>query len=267
MHNFAFTITNINVSNLQVVSQIHRNFKCRLKSGRISLNDTLDFPKSTHLEPGRFFGGFTTTLNSGFISSAQEPLGRWIYHTFRGKERNITIYTIYRVHRNTDDTSGLTSAWMQQRTKKREQNIMTNPWDAILNDICNGIKQDINSNRAIILMGNFNEGVISKEKSHDKLSRLGLFNIMHEQLGLTLPKKWNRGNAVLDHAYRKAGYAPFELIALSDHRIFLIWIWRCFLTNNWKKSNRQNFANYNFQIKNEWRSIMDCYVKNGITIR
>ena len=201
MHYFAFTETNVNVSNPQVVSQIHRNLKCRFRSGRMSLTNTPGFPNSTQFQPGGVYGGFTTTLNSRFISSEQDKLGRWICHTFRGKERDIRVYTIYRVHRKTDDTSGLTSAWMQQRTLLREQNIMANPRDAIIDDMRHRIKRDIESNKAVILMGDFNEGIVSKEKTNEKLLEIGLVNLMQERINSDLPKTWNRGTNAIDHVY------------------------------------------------------------------
>ena len=94
-----------------------------------------------------------------------DPLGRWICHRFRGKERDLCIYSIYRVHRKTDEASGLTTAWMQQRVLPRAQKILDNPRDAVIKDICDRVKKDIDAHRSVILLCDFNEGLDSKEKN------------------------------------------------------------------------------------------------------
>ena len=50
---------------------------------------------------------------------------------------------------------------------------------------------------------------------------------MNERIEGSLPKTWNRGTGAIDHIYttidvsrsiKKAGFAPFNHITLSDHR-------------------------------------------------
>ena len=76
-------------------------------------------------------------------------------------------------------------------------------------------------------MGDSNEGVDSREGTHTRLCNSGLVNLMHERLENPLPKTWHRGKSAIDHVYmthdvfwsvKKAGYAPFNLVAMSDHR-------------------------------------------------
>ena len=112
MHYFSFTESNINTSNPTIVSRVHRVFKSRFPAGRMKITNCPGFPSSATFQSGGVFSGFTSTLNNRFISSSTDPVGRWICHTFRGKVRDISIYSIYRVHRNTDENSGLTTAWM-----------------------------------------------------------------------------------------------------------------------------------------------------------
>ena len=134
---------------------------------------------------------------------------------------------MYRVHRKNDDTADITTAWSQQRTLQRDKGVLKNPRDDVIDSLCNSIHNDIESNKSIILMGDFNEGIQSREGSHKKVADLGLVNMMQERLGDDLPKTWNRGTLAIDHVYmtvdvyrsvRKAGYAPFNVIAMSDHR-------------------------------------------------
>ena len=193
----------------------------------MTLTNSPGFPSSTSFQPGGVMSGFTSNLNTRFISSMPDPLGRWICHRFRGKERDSCIYSIYRVHRKTDEASGLTTAWMQQRVLPRAQKILDNPRDAVIKDICDRVKKDIDAHRSVILLCDFNEGLDSKEKTFDKLYELRLINMMQERMTEPLPKPWNRGKTAIDHifmtvdvarSFKKAGFAPFDLISLSDHR-------------------------------------------------
>ena len=227
MHYFSFTETNVNVSNPYAVAKVHRVFKNRFPSGRMTIINSPKFPKNADFQPGGAMGGFSTTLNSRFISSKTDSYGRWICHTFRGRNRDISMYTVYRVHNKSDNTAGLTSAWMQQQSLLRGKDVLENPRAHVITELSDHIRKDINANRAIILMGDFNEGIDGREKTHEKLCNLGLLNLMHERVEAPLPKTWNRGKTSIDHVYmtvdvlrsvKKAGFAPFDLIAASDHR-------------------------------------------------
>ena len=224
---FAFTEHNLNTSNPHAVSKLHRIFKNRFHSGRMSLTNTPGFPSRSSFQSGGIFSGFDSSLNSRFISSEQDPIGRWHCQTFRGAMKDMKIYTIYRVHRHTDDSAGLTTAWMQQRQALRAQNNTSNPRDDVIASISNAIRKDLNSNKSVIVMGDFNEYIGSREKTHEKFLELGLINIMQQKIESPLPKTWNRGKEAIDHVYmsadvtksvKKAGFAPFEFMALSDHR-------------------------------------------------
>ena len=182
---FSFTESNVNTSNAAAISKLHRIFRSRFKSGRMAITNTPDFPRSTSYQLGGVFSGCDGTLNSRFIKSEHDDLGRWHCHTLRGKQKDIKIYTVYRVHRKTDDTAGLSSAWMQQRSRLRQQNGLTNPRDDIINNLVATIRKDINSNKSVILMGDFNESIDSREQTHVKLSDLGMVNLMEERFEST----------------------------------------------------------------------------------
>lgn len=82
----------------------------------------------------------------------------------------------------------------------------------MINQLVSKIRRDVASN---------------KSSTHKKLSELGLINLMEQRMPGPLPKTWNRGKTAIDHVYmtvdvnnsvRKAGYAPFNVISMSDHR-------------------------------------------------
>lgn len=105
------------------------------------------------------------------------------------------------MHRKSDDTAGLTTAWMQQREALRQKNILVNPRDEVINNIMTHIRQDIDSNKSVIILGDFNERLDSKEGTHDKLTKAGLINLMEKRVPGPLPKTWNRGRSAIDHIY------------------------------------------------------------------
>ena len=111
-------------------------------------------------------------MNIRFISCKKYALGRWHCHIFRGKEKDICIYTLYRVHRKTDDTSGSTTAWMQQRCILRKQKQMNYPRDAIMDDICFHITKDMPANKSVILLGDFNDFFLLTRKKSQEISRI-----------------------------------------------------------------------------------------------
>ena len=150
MHYFSFTESNVNMSNAVSVSRVHRVFKSRFPAGRMAITNCPGFPSTASFQSGGVFSGFTSTLNSRFISVVIDPIGRWICHTFRGKVRDISIYSIDRVHNKTDHSSGLTTAWMQQRSVLRSQNNMTNPRDDIINDISRRVRIDMTPKRELL---------------------------------------------------------------------------------------------------------------------
>ena len=52
MHYFAFTETNVNISNPHLVSHIHRTFKTRFSTGRLGITNTPNFPTRATFQPG-----------------------------------------------------------------------------------------------------------------------------------------------------------------------------------------------------------------------
>ena len=227
IHYFSFSETNFNVSSPTAQAQIHKCFNERFKAGRITNTNTPGFPRSTSFQPGGVTSGFGVHLQTRYMSVEKDDLGRWHCHNFRGKERDLKIYTVYRVHRKSDESAGVTTAWSQQRTILRTRGIQKNPRDDVMDSLCNSVRKDVESGKSIIIMGDFNEGIDDREKSNERLKEIGLVNLMQERIGDDLPKTWNRGRTAIDHVYmsidvfksvRRAGYAPFNTIALSDHR-------------------------------------------------
>ena len=227
IHFCSFTETNLNVSNPHSVSKLFRIHRGRYPTGRMAITNTPGYPKTSHFQPGGVFSCFDASLHTRFISSEQDKHGRWHCQTFRGRERDLKVYTLYRVHRRSDDSARMTTAWMQQRDSLRREDVFTNPRDDVIQSLLQNIKKDVDSHKSIILTGDFNEAIDSKEGTHNKLEELGLVNLMEKRISTPLPKTWNRGKTAIDHTYmsidvfksvKKAGFSPFNIVALSDHR-------------------------------------------------
>ena len=166
---------------------------------------------------------------------------------------------------------------MQQRTLLRDKDNLTNPRDDVINDICRRIRKDVNDNKSVILMGDFNEGVDLRDKTHEKLSDIGLVNLLYESVGPNLPKTWNRGATAIDHVYstvdvhksvRKAGYSPFNTICMSDHRsLFFDLDMRVLFDEQLHHNEPAHFRKMQSSNLKRVREYHKYLKKNGITIR
>ena len=113
IHFCSFTETNLNVNHPDSTSKLHRIYRNRYPNGRMTITNSPKFPNHSYFQPGGVFSCIDPTLQTRFMSVEKDSLGRYHCHTFRGRERDIRIYTLYRVHRKSDDSTGLSTAWMQ----------------------------------------------------------------------------------------------------------------------------------------------------------
>ena len=95
IHYFSFSETNFNVSSPTAQAKIHKCFNERFKAGRITNTNTPGFHRSTSFQPGGVTSGFGVHLQTRYMSVEKDDLGRWHCHNFRGKERDLKIYTVY----------------------------------------------------------------------------------------------------------------------------------------------------------------------------
>ena len=64
-----------------------------------------------------------------------------------------------------------------------------NPRNQAVTDLVTEIKPLVQNGHNILLMGDFNEYIKSKEGTYEKLREIGLYNVMEERLGTSdLPR-------------------------------------------------------------------------------
>ena len=110
-------------------------------------------------------------------------MGRWHFHEFYGKERNLRIYSLYRVNPG-NSQDGDTTYWVQQKNYMNLNNDSRNPRKAVIEDFCKEIQEAIDKRMSLIIMADFNETVNGPEHNNKKFRDMGLINIMEEYIGV-----------------------------------------------------------------------------------
>ena len=116
----------------------------------------------------------------------------------------------------------------QQKLLLEENGKQNDPRNQIIQDLVDEIKPIIERGQNIILAGDFNEKIWSKEKLSDKLYSIGRFNVFENRMETkSLPRTFSRGTEAIDHIWTTkfildnisyAGMAPFNYGYDSDHR-------------------------------------------------
>ena len=109
----------------------------------------------------------------------------------------------------------------------------------------------------ILLAGDLNKHVKSREGSNNKICEMGFINILQWKYGDILPPTRRPGRGAIDHIYispalfnitKRAGYLPFGSGLMSDHRPFFI-----DLSLNSIEKEKRNFTRRNLVITHPTR--------------
>ena len=196
--------------------------------GEISITSTPGYPIHKTYQPGGIISGLHGKLQSRLSTTKRDTMGRWHYHHFYGKKRDLRIYSIYRVNKGQKENKGDTTAWTQQKNLLDLNNDDRNPRQAVIDDFLEEIQKAITKEYSIIIMGDINEAINDRENTNKKLRDLGLLNLMEEYVGAdAMPRTCKKGSQAIDHIWitgnilstiHSAGYAPFDFLKVSDHR-------------------------------------------------
>ena len=199
-----------------------------IPNGEIMITSTPGFPIENPTQPGGILSGYRGHFRTRYHTSKRDTLGRWHYHQFFGKERDLRIYSLYRVNNGYAESQGDTTAWTQQSIQLDLNNDRRNPRHAVIQDLLKELESAIADKLSIILLADANESLDGPEKTNEKLREMGMINLMEVYLGKdALPRTCNRGSNTIDHIWvtsnilsevSSAGYAPFDFIDHSDHR-------------------------------------------------
>ena len=193
---------------------------------------------STLYKPG---GTAILTCNattSQIKSHTRDRMGRWVSISLTGAHnRRIRIIAAYQVCSNS--RQGTHTAASQQRSQIIEEQSTSGfinrptPRQAFIQDLQSFILQVQSEGEEIIVVGDFNEEIITPSSGMDQLATTcGLADVFSVRTGsATLPATYQRGPRRIDYALmsptllekvQAAGYDPFGYRIPTDHRGFYI---------------------------------------------
>ena len=230
VHFVAMPECNVNCINKELINGFKDGFASITNNGVFNATNTPIFEPDVRYQPGGVATCFFGQLTSRYIRQSKDKYGRWQIHEFQGKHANLKVYTVYRPNYSTDNTTGDTTAWAQQRLLLQQDGIQDNPRHRIMSDLLDDAKKSIGSGCSVILMVDLNEHICGSEKSNQKFNDIGMMNLMQTRMGDELPKTHKKGSSAIDHIYitpnilpfvKKAGFAPFDYGLRSDHRALM----------------------------------------------
>ena len=164
------------------------------------------------------------------IEKGSEKLGRWTYTTLGGKgNKKLTIITLYRVCNQKSHGDGSCTIYMQQELDLIEaKRKVTDPREAILQDLTKFITTLREKNHDIILLGDMNGNVDLCKRIERFLDENDLYDAIKKVHPGNGPSTYDRGQRCIDliaisssihhNAIKKCGYLPFYQGIFSDHR-------------------------------------------------
>ena len=126
-HIIALTETRLNTSNFVLYDRAKSTYSQIFQNGEIRFANTPGFNYKASSQPGGVGLAFNGRIQQRFVTSGRDTLGRWNWVQFAGKDSAFRIYSLYRVNYNSDQTTGNTTAWCQQREYLLNHGIQTNP--------------------------------------------------------------------------------------------------------------------------------------------
>ena len=271
VHYCGFSEININTNNVELKMKMQTAVEKFLQNGLFHMNNSKIHGGAVDYQPGGVGAWFMGKLSRKFIGVEYDRRGRWVSHHFRGGERNLKVYTLYRVNNNTIKP-GSGSAWEQQRLLLERDKIFTNPRKQVIAEFNATIQRDLENGISILVLGDLNEGIADKEGTNKQFADMGLFNIL-ERTYKHLPKTHREGSKAIDHIWGTAdvlscvdacGYTPFHLISYSDHRgVFVDIDLKRLLPDSsisiprapcriLKSTNPRQVKQYNKSLQNKW---------------
>ena len=105
IHFLALPEINVNCINVNITNGYKEAFVNITNNGVFNATNTPIFDSNIKYQPGGVASGFFGQLTTRYIKHSKDKYGRWHSHEFQGKERNLRVYTLYRVNYSTDQTT------------------------------------------------------------------------------------------------------------------------------------------------------------------
>jgi hypothetical protein len=176
----------------------------------------------------------TDSLTAKTVGSGSDPLGRWAYQTFQGRNKIlVTFISAYQVVDSSVLRGGITAAAQQYCMLADQDDPTRNPRFAFRRDLCLFLKEIASLGHDVILSGDFNEDLGSDPNGMAQIlqecSLVDLFT--HQHPSLSKPATYARGKSRLDYvlvsariieSVQRCGYEPFGQRLQTDHRAYFV---------------------------------------------
>ena len=230
----ALTESHLNHQNIYVKENIEASHSIVYPEGHVLLTNT---PTDDYDDTRRSGGILTSTqgkLSYRYAGGGCDRGGRFTWMDFYGKDLYLRIYTVYRVCQGSNSSAGDSQAWtLQKEWLLQEKGINENPRRQVLKDLKLAIQSDIEKNRAVLVVGDFNENVLGVAgETIQMMKQLGMVNVLASHVHSPgSVRSFCRGSTIIDGVWASSsvankivscGLAPFDYLYQSDHRgIFL----------------------------------------------
>ena len=114
-HILGLTETRINSRNSMLYDRAKNMYSKIFENGEIRLANSPSFNHKAGSQPGGVGVAFNGRIQQRFVTSGRDTLGRWTWVQFAGNNNAFRVYSLYRVNYNSDQSTGHTTAWCQQR--------------------------------------------------------------------------------------------------------------------------------------------------------
>ena len=177
----ALTETNLNARNVYVTDQLSSVFDEISPGSQHVLTST----NTSHCTETLQYGGILT-LSQGHMAmrvakKGQDQFGRYQWTQYYGKKHHLRLYNIYRPVIHTDNTAGDGTVWAQHRELLLAAGIDTDPRIHILTSLLQDVQNDIEHQRQVLIVGDFNENVFSS-KINETFQQAGLINVVQNHI-------------------------------------------------------------------------------------
>ena len=221
---------NVDTSQSEVRSILHQT--ARQHWGRFRLGTGSTPTQFTNwYKPGGTLQLSIGNITGQITGTDQDPLGRWVCQTFRGKEGFLlTVISAYQVV-ETKPKGGTTTAASQQVSLLTQANVEDrDPRNAFKRDLRSYLTKCKQRGHEILLLGDFNESIDGNFNGMSKLvADFHLVDLMRGRSNQAFPATYSRGRLRLDYglatkrvadALVAAGYEPFNERFPTDHRAY-----------------------------------------------
>ena len=224
---------NLDQTKPSVTSALQKELRSPLTQTKLTIAGT-NIQMAKTYKPGGTISLTIGTTVGRIITTHSDPLGRWSYHSYHGKDhKRVVIIHAYQTPKSTLRPGRVTAAAQQHSLLLQQGHPHPDPRDHFIRDFRSLLRDLRATNHSIIALGDFNENIHHRNsKIADICHELHLVDIhKHRHPQQESPHTYIRGSNCIDYALctrdilpaiRHSGYLPFNHHLISDHRAMFL---------------------------------------------